>query len=215
MLFWLLVAVFAYVGGLVVFLSSLFKIVLHYSLRAIFLFIHWYHVKLTSREGHRMALDLPQMPGQENCVLYASIQEPFLYVEGAGQNEAEVIDDSLHCHLNSSIDTCRNVDDGDSIVDVLTWHGHDVTVKFNQSLQFAFTSSIKTLVIILTATLSWKGSNYASEKITQLNYSSNPYVYLTTHIRPFNSCVLSSLAFVWKWGWSWPCFDRNLTDFLM
>lgn len=113
--------VFAYVGGLVVFLSSLFKIVLHYSLRAIFLFIHWYHVKLTSREGHRMDLDLPQMPGEENyCALYASIQEPFLYVEGAGQNEAEVTDDSLHCHLNSSIDTCRIADDGDSIVDVLT-----------------------------------------------------------------------------------------------
>lgn len=67
-----------------------------------------------------MGLDLPQMPGQENCALYASIQEPFQYVEAAGQNEAEVTDDSLHCHLNSSIDTCHNVDDVDSIFDVLT-----------------------------------------------------------------------------------------------
>ena len=33
--------------------------------------------------------------------------------------------------------------------------------------------------------------------------------------RPFYSCVLSYLAFEWKWGWSWPCFDRNLTAFLM
>ena len=30
---------------------------------------------------------------------------------------------------------------------------------------------------------------------------------------PFYSCVLSYLAFEWKWGWSWPCFDRNLTAF--
>ena len=33
--------------------------------------------------------------------------------------------------------------------------------------------------------------------------------------RPFNSCVLSCLAFVWKWGWCWPCYDRNLPAILM
>ena len=33
--------------------------------------------------------------------------------------------------------------------------------------------------------------------------------------RPFYSCVLSCLAIEWKWDWSWPCFDRNLTAFLM
>ena len=33
--------------------------------------------------------------------------------------------------------------------------------------------------------------------------------------RPFYSCVLRYLAFEWKWGWSWPCFDTNLTTFLM
>ena len=33
--------------------------------------------------------------------------------------------------------------------------------------------------------------------------------------RPFYSYVLSCLAFEWKWGWSWPCFDRNLTPFHM
>ena len=27
--------------------------------------------------------------------------------------------------------------------------------------------------------------------------------------RPFYSCVLSDLAFEWKWGWSWPCFDKD------
>ena len=31
---------------------------------------------------------------------------------------------------------------------------------------------------------------------------------------PFYS-VLSCLAFEWKWDWRWPCFDRNLTAFLM
>ena len=27
------------------------------------------------------------------------------------------------------------------------------------------------------------------------------------------SCMLSCLAFEWKWGWKWSCFDRNLTAF--
>ena len=33
--------------------------------------------------------------------------------------------------------------------------------------------------------------------------------------RPFDRCVLSCLAFEWKRGWSWPCFDRDLPTFLM
>ena len=32
---------------------------------------------------------------------------------------------------------------------------------------------------------------------------------------PFYSFLLSCLAFEWKWGWRWPCFDRNLPPFLM
>ena len=35
-----------------------------------------------------------------------------------------------------------------------------------------------------------------------------------THHEPY-SCMLSCLAFEWKWGWRWPCFDRNLTAFHM
>ena len=31
--------------------------------------------------------------------------------------------------------------------------------------------------------------------------------------RPFNSCVHSVLAFDWKRGWWWPCFETNLTAF--
>ena len=29
---------------------------------------------------------------------------------------------------------------------------------------------------------------------------------------PFYSCVLSYLVFEWKWGWKWPCYNRNLTQ---
>ena len=31
--------------------------------------------------------------------------------------------------------------------------------------------------------------------------------------RPFYSCVLSYLAFECKRGWSWPCFDTDLSGF--
>ena len=33
--------------------------------------------------------------------------------------------------------------------------------------------------------------------------------------RPFYSFLLSCLAFEWKRGWRWPCFDGNLPAFLM
>ena len=33
--------------------------------------------------------------------------------------------------------------------------------------------------------------------------------------RPFYTFLLSCLAFEWKWGWRWPCFDRDLPAFLM
>lgn len=113
------IAVFAYVGGLVVFLSNLFKIVLHYTFRATFLLIHWCHVKFGAREGHRASLDLPEIQ-DNNSHFNASIQEPFQYVERIRENDTEVTDDSLHCDMNSSFDACYNVEDGDSLVDVLT-----------------------------------------------------------------------------------------------
>ena len=31
--------------------------------------------------------------------------------------------------------------------------------------------------------------------------------------RPFHSFELSCLVSEWKWGWRWPCFDRNLHAF--
>ena len=33
--------------------------------------------------------------------------------------------------------------------------------------------------------------------------------------RPFYSCLLSDLAFEWKRGWRWPCFDTDLTAFVV
>ena len=33
--------------------------------------------------------------------------------------------------------------------------------------------------------------------------------------RPFYSCLLSDLAFVWQRSKSWPCFDTDLTAFVM
>ena len=39
--------------------------------------------------------------------------------------------------------------------------------------------------------------------------------YRTAVNRPFYSSLLSCLAFEWKWGWRWPCFDRNLYALVM
>ena len=33
--------------------------------------------------------------------------------------------------------------------------------------------------------------------------------------RPFYSCLLGDLAFVWQWGWRWPCFDTDLAAFVV
>ena len=32
--------------------------------------------------------------------------------------------------------------------------------------------------------------------------------------RPFYSCLLSDLTLEWQRGWSWPCFDTDLTAFV-
>ena len=42
------------------------------------------------------------------------------------------------------------------------------------------------------------------------DYSDELYCgMLALYNRPFYSSLLSCLAFEWKWGWRWPCFDRN------
>ncbi|KAJ7391149.1 hypothetical protein OS493_020179 [Desmophyllum pertusum] len=108
--------VFAYVGGLVVFLSKVFTILLHYTFRAFFLFMNWCHVKLRAREGHRASMDLPYIHGLDHSNV--TIQEPFQYVESSNVNESEVTDDN--CHLNStSIDTCHLQEESDAFVDAI------------------------------------------------------------------------------------------------
>jgi len=41
------------------------------------------------------------------------------------------------------------------------------------------------------------------------------FIKISKSNRPFYSCVLSCLAFEWRWGWCWACFDVNLLGFLM
>ena len=98
---------FGYVGGLVVFLSTFFKIVLHYTFRAFFLLVHWCHVKLSAREGQRINL-----PSIQDSSLQESIQEPFQYVEASLTNkqESEVTDDVL-CNFHSSLDKAYETDE--------------------------------------------------------------------------------------------------------
>jgi len=40
-------------------------------------------------------------------------------------------------------------------------------------------------------------------------------LFLEVPNRPFYSCLLIDLAFGWQRGWSWPCFDTDLTAFVM
>ena len=61
-------------------------------------------------------MNLPEI-ASVNSHFNVSIQEPFQYVERNQENETEITDDNLRCDLNSSIDTCHNVEEGDSLVD--------------------------------------------------------------------------------------------------
>ena len=63
-------------------------------------------------------MDLPEIASVDSH-FNVSIQEPFQYVERNQENETEITDDNLHCHLNSSIDTCNNVEEGDSLFDAM------------------------------------------------------------------------------------------------
>ena len=51
-----------------------------------------------------------------------------------------------------------------------------------------------------------------SETWTQKHRNSKKVLHI--YNGPFYSCVLRCLAFEWKWGWHWPCLDRNLLAFL-
>ena len=40
-------------------------------------------------------------------------------------------------------------------------------------------------------------------------------VIVMIYIRPFYSCLLSDLASEWQQDWSWLCFDKDLSPFVM
>ena len=63
-------------------------------------------------------MNLPEI-ASVNSHFNVSIQEPFQYVERNQENETEITDDNLRCDLNSSIDTCNNMEEGDSLVDAM------------------------------------------------------------------------------------------------
>ena len=48
-----------------------------------------------------------------------------------------------------------------------------------------------------------------SLRLPQITYSTS------SNNRPFYSCLLSDLAFEWQRGWRWPCFDTDLSAFVV
>ena len=44
---------------------------------------------------------------------------------------------------------------------------------------------------------------------------SQAWKHFKTQNRTFYSCLLSDLAFEWQRGWSWACFDTDLTAFVV
>lgn len=67
---------FAYVGGLVVFMSTFFRITVHYMFRGIFLVWHWSKLKLSAMDGQRPPVDHSALQD-----FHEEIAEPFQCVE--------------------------------------------------------------------------------------------------------------------------------------
>ena len=73
--------------------------------------------------------------------------------------------------------------------------------------------------------LSWVPSNRSKtygllNRFTHAHSSYHEWYFLVilfpaTYSRPIYSSVLSRLANERKWGWSWPCFDRNLSSVML
>ncbi|EDO30519.1 predicted protein [Nematostella vectensis] len=86
--------VFAYVGGLVVFLSNFLRIVVHYFLRFVFFFLGWWKVKQNARDGHREPLE-----GSTNPLHVEEPSPPFVVLD-CSQGE-ECIDARYHREMSS------------------------------------------------------------------------------------------------------------------
>ena len=59
--------------------------------------------------------------------------------------------------------------------------------------------------------LTQKMSNSVSNLVFDLTVS----FWTEQRNRPFYSCLLSDLAFEWQRGWRWPCFDTDLSAFVV
>ena len=72
--------VFAYVGGLVVFMSTFIRFVVHYIFRGFFFIVRWWKLQHGARDGNRPRTESPI--GQN---LDEIVSEPYQYVEYEGQ----------------------------------------------------------------------------------------------------------------------------------
>ena len=71
--------------------------------------------------------------------------------------------------------------------------------------------TLKTLVILCN---SLKKEGRAFRNIRK-NISLYCVISLANFHLSFYSCWLSDLASKWQWGWSWHCFDTDLTAFIV
>ena len=105
--------VFAYVGGLVVFLSTFFRITVHYIFRGIFLVIHWTKSRFSGRDGRRPSPDNPNVQD-----LHEDISEPFQYVEVENGNTAFIIEQHSYREDNKE-DGIEQEEDNQGLVDAM------------------------------------------------------------------------------------------------
>ena len=49
----------------------------------------------------------------------------------------------------------------------------------------------------------WRTDSHVKTRIFEIDH------------RPFYRCLLGDLAFEWQRGWRWPCFDTDLTAFVL
>ena len=68
---------------------------------------------------------------------------------------------------------------------------------------------LKNLLLECSLALRFCGRSFTHKRAE--NEISKSVMFQTLNNRPFYSCVLSYLAFECKRGWSWPCFDTDLS----
>ena len=89
-----------------------------------------------------------------------------------------------------------------------------VTFQFPESSERTFQQGMGTNMSLST----W-GSDFSPTGYT--TYGSRPSMQSPTlgqvrHCnRPFDSCLLGDLAFEWQRACRWPCFDKDLTAFVL